>query len=693
MNQQHTTPAAAAAPAIGAPAIRDTYGDPTQRGYIYAVEDAATTPGVSFMIGGNGLEEVKTRLSIVWDDGTTAESLPGHICAPWLDHPAALARAPADSDTIARLLSAARTKRATRLDEMAQDEARRVDTREAFKAELRPLIPELARAVIVAELKADQSDSMSDYWGSTTTRRIILGFSTHARDLFPEMRKAARNHPEVAHLADAAPGAEHRQKYSMGGGYFLKDGGRHSDGWKVSKESFYDRHGNDPAAQIQPGEISLTPPAKQKAPTSTATATAPATVSGGVTIEARTHTKKGFQMWIVCLADRVERAEYDAFLTTAKTGGGWYSRKYGDSPAGFAFKDQNAAQAFADGIGGATAPEPGQTAPTGRESTPTAPTPPAPNEATACKLETLADGMQSAIDSAFADRRTNTPKQRRQKAGAVQEGQGIERAQSGLRSLALMHRAGGVPAILADVKTKKAALDLARESFDHSESGYYDAGRGRNRPALDTDKARAFWDIAGPRSADDIARDKIAAVEMALKNTSIPGFFATPAAIVARMLDGADLAPGQSVLEPSAGAGAIADGVREAEPAARLTCLEINPRLCELLTLKGHAPALRDFTETTPLGVFDRVVMNPPFERGQDVDHVRLAFDCLKPGGRLVAIMAPAYQYNSTRKFSDFRAWLAPLDHWVEQIDAGAFKESGTGVATVLLTIQKAESV
>jgi hypothetical protein len=690
MNTQHTTPAAAA-PAIGAPAIRNIYGEPTQRGFVYDVEDAATTPGVSYILGGNGLEKVASRLSIVWDDGTTAESLPGSICGPWLDGAARLDLAPGGPEKVAALLADARAKRAARLDEIAQDESRRLDTRAAFKAEILPLIPELAKAVIVAELVADRSDSMTDYFGSTSTRRIILGFSTHTRDLFPEMRKAARNHADTAHLADADDRAEHRQKYSMGGGFFLKGGSRHSDGWKVRKECFHDRHGDDRATVIQPGEISLTPPAKPKAPTSTATA--PATVSGGVTIEARTHTKKGFQMWIVCLADRVERAEYDALLTTAKTGGGWYSRKFGDSPAGFAFKDQNAAQAFADGIGGATAPEPGQTAPTGQESTPTAPTPPAPNEATACKLESLADGMQSAIDSAFADRRTNTPKQRRQKAGAVQEGQGIERAQSGLRSLASMHRAGGVPAILADVKTKKAALDLARESFDHSESGYYDAGRGRNRPALDTDKARAFWDIAGPRSADDIARDKITALEMALKNKSIPGFFATPAAIVSQMLDRAELAPGQLVLEPGAGSGAIADGVRKAEPAARLTCLEINPSLCELLTLKGHAPALRDFTETTPLGVFDRVIMNPPFEKGQDVDHVRLAFDCLKPGGILVAIMAPAFEYNSTRKFADFREWLESLDHSVEPIAAGAFKESGTGVATVLLTIQKAESV
>ena len=31
--------------------------------------------------------------------------------------------------------------------------------------------------------------------------------------------------------------------------------------------------------------------------------------------------------------------------------------------------------------------------------------------------------------------------------------------------------------------------------------------------------------------------------------------------------------------------------------------------------------------------IYDRILMNPPFEHGQDVDHVEHAFNLLKPGG------------------------------------------------------------
>ena len=37
---------------------------------------------------------------------------------------------------------------------------------------------------------------------------------------------------------------EHREKYSMGGGYYLKDGGRHCTGWKIYKVIKGDNWGN-----------------------------------------------------------------------------------------------------------------------------------------------------------------------------------------------------------------------------------------------------------------------------------------------------------------------------------------------------------------------------------------------------------------------------------------------------------------
>lgn len=70
-------------------------------------------------------------------------------------------------------------------------------------------------------------------------------------------------------------------------------------------------------------------------------------IGKGVTISEHTHTKKGFQMFIVELADRVERSEFMRLLDRAKQDRGWYSRKWGSTPAGFAFRDAEAAQTFA----------------------------------------------------------------------------------------------------------------------------------------------------------------------------------------------------------------------------------------------------------------------------------------------------------------------------------------------------------
>ena len=56
------------------------------------------------------------------------------------------------------------------------------------------------KAVIVAEHERNESDSMTDYFGSVTDDLVILAPSKHTRNLFSEMRKAAEIIPETRHL-------------------------------------------------------------------------------------------------------------------------------------------------------------------------------------------------------------------------------------------------------------------------------------------------------------------------------------------------------------------------------------------------------------------------------------------------------------------------------------------------------------
>ena len=87
-----------------------------------------------------------------------------------------------------------------------------------------------------------------------------------------------------------------------------------------------------------------------------------------------------------------------------------------------------------------------------------------------------------------------------------------------------------------------------------------------------------------------------------------------------------------------------------------MSVIEINPTLRDLLETKGYNVVDCDFLEHT--GEYDRIVMNPPFEKGQDIDHVRHAYELLKPGGKLVAIMSEGSFYRGDKKATEFREWL-----------------------------------
>lgn len=645
----------------------------SRRGFVAAIERKPGEPR-SFMLGSGVMRAVGGSVVVVWDNGTMNPDIPDTMAEDW----AAEARRmelPFVADH-AEIYAAARQARDDAWKRRQEEQAEAKRRADEYAAEIAPKIPADAKAVIVAEFRRDDSDTMTDYFASVTERTIILAFSSHTRDLFPELRKAARNHPETAHLADAPESAEHREKWSMGAGYYLAAGSyRHDTGWQVRKRSIGGDTPEARAKSVPIGEWSLPEPAKATE--------AGAVPVGGFTVEKHTHTKRGFDMWIAILPGRVEREEFDRLRNAAEALGGWYSRPWGKTPGGFAFKVEADALAFANAEPSDTPPDgsgPGESAPRVREGM-------------GDKLRALADGMRRDIDSKLGDRRRNTPKQQREADAARIEGTRLQRAQKGLRSLADLHDAGAVPPILAKVTTKAAALELARSHIDRSRAGYYDAGIDTGKPALDTPEAAAFWELigGGPSEAERQAEELRRKID-SLRFAKIPGYFPTPAAVVARMIEAADIPEGEAtILEPSAGSGAILDAVHAAKPGALLYPIERHTTLRDILKGKGYQCHADDFNEYEAEAIFDRVLMNPPFENGQDIEHVRRAFDCLKPGGRLVAIMSPGPFFRQDRKATEFRAWFDELGGERRDLPAGAFKESGTGTATVMVIIDKPE--
>lgn len=59
------------------------------------------------------------------------------------------------------------------------------------------------------------------------------------------------------------------------------------------------------------------------------------------------HTKKECDFWLVVMTDRLAENEFEALRDRCKAAGGWYSRKWGKTPGGFAFDTQEEAETFA----------------------------------------------------------------------------------------------------------------------------------------------------------------------------------------------------------------------------------------------------------------------------------------------------------------------------------------------------------
>lgn len=162
------------------------------------------------------------------------------------------------------------------------------------------------------------------------------------------------------------------------------------------------------------------------------------------------------------------------------------------------------------------------------------------------------------------------------------------------------------------------------------------------------------------------------------------GQFDSPPDVVARVIQLASIGPADRVLEPSAGIGNIARAAAEA--GGVVTAVELDAKRCAQLAgidcVKGHN---HDFMLSTPNPYFEVVVMNPPFAKQADIDHVRHAVKFLKPGGRLVSVMSAGVMFRENRKAADFRAFVAARGGIIEKLPDSSFATSGTQVSTCVV--------
>lgn len=166
------------------------------------------------------------------------------------------------------------------------------------------------------------------------------------------------------------------------------------------------------------------------------------------------------------------------------------------------------------------------------------------------------------------------------------------------------------------------------------------------------------------------------------------GFFPTPPDVAKLVAAYAEFEEGQSVLEPSAGTGSLVETSLEWCSSLHFSCVELQPELASGLRQKFPKICVTegDFLAQRAEPLFDRVVMNPPFAKGQDVDHVRHAVGFLRHGGRLVSVMSAGVTFRQDRRYASFREDLSPL---TIQLPPLSFRVSGTDVCAVICIIEK----
>ena len=157
----------------------------------------------------------------------------------------------------------------------------------------------------------------------------------------------------------------------------------------------------------------------------------------------------------------------------------------------------------------------------------------------------------------------------------------------------------------------------------------------------------------------------------------------TPPELAKELVALAGVRKDSRVLEPEAGIGNIADVAKEVTD--HVDCIERMTDFCEILKLKKHNVIGNDLLTAETAPIYDAVVMNPPFS--EECEHIKRAFDFLRPGGSLVAVCSSSIQWKSTRKYEQFRDWLSEHTHSIDECGA---KFEMTGVHTVVLVVDKA---
>jgi len=179
------------------------------------------------------------------------------------------------------------------------------------------------------------------------------------------------------------------------------------------------------------------------------------------------------------------------------------------------------------------------------------------------------------------------------------------------------------------------------------------------------------------------------------------GEFETPDSLADRAVRRLFLDKGpQEILEPSAGSGRLIKAIRRARESSGvvddITAFEIQHKRHDDLMALCDKVLIGDFlsigcVEGDGHPTYSRVIMNPPFAKQADIDHVLHAYSFLKPGGLLVAIMSSGWTFRTNKKSLDFQSLVERRGDW-ELNPSASFACEGTNVETVMIRLRRSKS-
>ena len=154
-------------------------------------------------------------------------------------------------------------------------------------------------------------------------------------------------------------------------------------------------------------------------------------------------------------------------------------------------------------------------------------------------------------------------------------------------------------------------------------------------------------------------------------------FFETPGEVVERLLDKVNIKSGETILEPSAGKGAIAKFIKGCD------CVELNEDNRTFLKENNFNLIWDDFLTFNKK--YDVIIANPPFTKQQDITHVEHMLGLANR--RVVSIMSSSVLFRTNKKTIEFRNKIESLGGDFMKLPEKSFAESGTNVNACILCV------